>query len=219
MVNTETGKRRYHRLMSEQPPAGPPAPSGTGGFPTSRGQFPGAIAAPQAWPSTPPRGQSRALTFVALAVALIATGLAVVGWFRPSPVTPPQRSADPSYTEQQVSDAKTQTCKAFELVDKGVVLQTGGGGQPRPEPSSDPAMVEARAADARLSLVAGSSYLRDHLDPATAQPLSSAIRDYAKILANLAQNYLAGIKDADPAQQSLLNDSDVAFGQIRELCK
>jgi hypothetical protein len=45
------------------------------------------------------------------------------------------------------------------------------------------------------------------------------IRDYAKILANLAQNYLAGIKDADPAQQSLLNDSDVAFGQIRELCK
>jgi hypothetical protein len=80
-------------------------------------------------------------------------------------------------------------------------------------------VVEARAADARLSLVAGSWYLRDHLDPATAPPLSSAIRNYATILANLGQNYLAGIKDADPAQQSLLNDSDAAFGQIRELCK
>lgn len=109
-------------------------------------------------------------------------------------------------------------CNAFELVDKGVVLQTGGG-QTRPAPSDDPAMTEARAANARLSLVEGSTYLLNRLDPATAPSLSAAVRSFAETLNSLAQNYLSGAKDADPAQQSLLNDSDAEFARLRELCK
>jgi hypothetical protein len=103
-------------------------------------------------------------------------------------------------------------------VDKSVVLQTGGG-QPRAEQSGDPAMTEARAADARLSLVSGAWYLRDHLGPATPLKLSGALQNYASVMLDLAQNYLAGAKDADPAQASLLNDSDAAFARAQELCK
>ena len=217
-MNTEYSDQRYHRSMSESPPSGPPPPYGAGGFPASRSEFPGTAAGPPSWPSAPPRGQSRWSTFAALAIALIATGIAIVGWFRPPQPAPRPLPAAPTFTEQQVADAKTRACNAFELVDKGVVLQTGGG-QHRPESSSDPAMTEARAADARLSLVAGSWYLRDHLDPATAPTLSAAIRNYATIMLNLAQNYLAGVKDADPAQGALLNDSDSAFAQVHELCK
>jgi len=80
-------------------------------------------------------------------------------------------------------------------------------------------MTEARAADARLSLVAGAWYLRDHLDPATPSTLSAAIQNYTTIMLDLAQNYLAGAKDADPAQTALLNDSDSAFARLRDLCK
>lgn len=188
---------------------------GPSGFPPAPAGFqPG----PPAWQPAPPQGQSRALTYVALAVAVIATVLAIVGWFRPTPPPAPTQPAAPTYSEQQIADAKAKACSAFELADKGVVLQTGGG-NPRPEPTNDPVMAEARAADARLSLVAGSWYLRDHLDPATPPKLASAIRNYATVLANLAQNYLAGIKDADPAQESLLKDSDAAFTQLHEMCR
>jgi hypothetical protein len=124
----------------------------------------------------------------------------------------------PTYTEQQISGAKAHACTSFELVDKSVVLQTGGG-QPRPDQSSDPATTEARAAEARLSLVAGASYLRDHLDPATPPKLSTAIQNYATTMTDLAENYLAGAKDADPAQAALLNDIDSALPRIQELCK
>jgi hypothetical protein len=80
-------------------------------------------------------------------------------------------------------------------------------------------MIEAQAADARLSLVAGGWYLRDHLDPATPPPLAAAIQNLADIMLNLAANYLAGAKNADPAQAALLNDSDSAFARVQELCK
>ncbi len=202
--------------MSGNPPSRPSHGHGTSGF---RGSSPtGFQSGSPAWEATSPGGQSRGLTYLALAIAVIATVLAIIGWFRPSSPPPAPHTGAATYTEQQIADAKQRACAAFELVDKGVVLQTGGG-NPRPAPSNDPVMAEARAADARLSLVAGSSYLRDHVDPATAPTLASAIRNYATVLTNLAQNYLAGIKDADPVQEALLKESDAAFTQLHELCR
>jgi hypothetical protein len=214
MVNTETGNQRYHRLMSEQPPSGPPAPSGTGGFPTSRGRFPGAGVAPPRWPSTAPRGTSRALTYVALGIALIATGLAVVGWFRPSPTTPPTaRNTDPTYTEQQIADAKSKACTAFETVQKGTTLQTN-----LPQ-TDDPAMANAQATHAQLSLVAGGWYLRDQLEPATPPPLAAEIGKLAKTLADVGANAIAGAKNADPPQAARMDEANSAFTRIAEMCK
>jgi hypothetical protein len=217
MVNTETGNQRYHRLMSEQLPSGPPSPSGTGGFPTSRGQFPGAAAGPPPWPSTPPPRQSRALTFATLAIALIATVLAIVGWFRPSTAPPPPRSTSPTYTDQHIADAKTRACNALTLVNKAAIANSGSGAPP--QQSADPAMAEARAADSRLSVIAGAWYLRDHLSPATPQDVTTAIQHLSEVALDLGQGYLAGAQNNDPAQADLIKEGNSAFKHALELCK
>jgi hypothetical protein len=201
--------------MSETPPSGPPT-QGASGFPPAPAPtgFPAAPAGPPSWPTAPPK-PSRWLTYVALAVALIASGLAVVGWFRPPP---PPRAAAPSYTEKQIADAKARACNAFELVRTGTTLQARGG-DPGGEPSDDPAMRKAQAANARLSLVAGSWYLRDHVDPATPAPLTAAIQKLAAVLLDIGVNYLAGAKNADPPQAALLNEGESRMTQVEELCK
>jgi hypothetical protein len=216
MVNTRFGDQRYHRSMSEHPPNGPSAAHGPSGYPGAPSGFPGAAAGSPAWPS-PSRGPSRWPTFVALAIALIASGLAIVGWFRPSPLPAPSHPADPTFTEQQISDAKTRTCTALDTVNKGVTQHAGTNA---PEhSSSDPAMAEAQAADSRLAIISGGWYLRDHLDPATPPAIATSIRHLAGILLDLGANYLAGAKNADPDQSALISQGNSAFDQALELCK
>jgi hypothetical protein len=145
-------------------------------------------------------------------IALIATALAVVGWFRPSP-QPAPRTSEPSYTEQQVSDAKSRACKAFETVDKGVTLQTNG------EASSDPAMAKAQGANARLATISGGWYLKARLDPATPSELSAAIQHLSEVLLDLGANYEAGVRDDDTAQTALKSETNSEFSRVAELCK
>lgn len=200
--------------MSETPSSGPPA-QGASGFPAApTAGFPAAPAGPPPWPPAQPKS-SRWLTFVALAVALLATGLAVVGWFRPPP---PPRAAAPTYTEKQIADAKARACKAFELVQKGVRLQTGANA-PAPESSNDPAMVEAEAANARLSMIAGAWYLRDHVGPATPPQIAAAVQHLADGMSELGSNYLAGAKNDDPQVVTLRQDGTSAASRVQELCK
>jgi hypothetical protein len=216
MVNTGTGDRRYHRSMSEYPPSGPSAAHGPSGYPAAPTGFPGGAAGPPVWPS-PSRVPSQWPTFIALALALVASGLAIVGWFRPSPppAAPPSKTS--TYTEQQISDARTRTCAAVETTHKGVVLQSGANKQDGV--SSDPALAEGQAANARLSIISGSWYLRDHLDPATPQPLADTIRHLYGVMLDIGANYLAGARDADQAQSALLSDGDSSFSRALELCK
>src|ERR1700733_3641497 len=216
MVNTEFGERRYHRSMSEYPPSVPSAAHGPSGHPAAQTGFSGTGPGPSAWPS-PSRAPSRWPTFLALALALVASGLAIVGWFRPSP-SPPPRSATPTYTEQQVSDAKTRACTAFELVKTGTTLQAQGG-EPNAQPSDDPAMRKAQSANARLSLTAGASYLLSHLDPGTPQPLADGIRKLSSTLMDIGIKYLAGAKNADPPQAALLSEGESDITNVAELCK
>jgi hypothetical protein len=158
------------------------------------------------------------LTFVALAIAVIATGLAIVGWFRPSPPAPTPRPAAPTYTEQQISEAKARACTAFGVVKTGTTLQARGG-DPDGQPSDDAAMRKAQAANARLSLVAGAWYLRDHLDPATPTPLAGAIQKLSAVLMDIGVNYLAGAKNADPPQAALLSEGESEMTHVADLCK
>src|ERR1700744_936758 len=211
MVNTESSDRRYHRSMSEYPPSGPSAAHGASGDPPAPTGFPGAAAGPPVWPS--PSRSSQRPTFLALALALVASGLAIVGWFRPSPSAPPPRSTGPTFTEQQISDAKARSCAAFDTVLKGVTLQTHG------EASDNPAIRKAQAVNGQLSLVAGGGYLRDHLDPATPAQLAAEIRKTADILSDLGANALAGAQNADQPQASLLTEAKSSFAQVQELCK
>ena len=203
--------------MSEHPPDGPHAAYGASGYPGSPGGFPNPQTGSPSWPS-PPRGQSRWLTFLALAVAVAASGLAIVGWFRPSPPPLPAETATPSYTAQQVSDSKARACTAFDLVRKGTALQAQGG-EPNAQPSDDPAMRKAQSANARLSLIAGASYLLSHLDPATPQPLAEGIRKLSSTLMDIGVNYLAGAKNADPSQSALISEGDSDITSVADLCK
>src|ERR1700722_602116 len=211
MVNTRTGDQRYHRSMSEYPPSGPSAAHGASGYPPLPTGFPGAAAGPPVWPS--PSRSSQWPTFLALALALVASGLAIVGWFRPSPPPTAPPSKTPTYTEQQIFDAKARSCAAFDTVLKGVTLQTHG------EASDDPAMRKAQAVNGQLSLVAGGGYLRDHLDPATPAQLAAEIRKKADVLPALGANALAGAQNADQPQASLLTEAKSSFAQVQELCK
>jgi hypothetical protein len=197
--------------MSEYPPSGPSAAHGPSGYPAAPTGFPGTAAGSPVWPS-PSRAPSRWPTFLALALALVASGLAIVGWFRPSPPPVPS-STTPTYTEQQISDAKARSCAAFDTVLKGVTLQTHG------EASDDPAMRKAQAVNGQLSLVAGGWYLRDHVDPATPAQLAADIRKTADVLSDLGANALAGAQNGDQRQASLLTEAKSSFAQVQELCK
>lgn len=198
--------------MSEHPPNGPSAAHGPSGYPAVPTGFPGAMSGSPAWPS-PPRGPSRWPTFLALALALVASGFAIAGWFRPSPAAPPKPSTGPAYTEQQVSDAKQRACAAFEVVQKGTTLQTN------PSPTDDAAMSNAQAAHAQLSLVAGGWYLRDHLEPATPSQLADELHNLANTMLDIGINALAGAKNADPSQSTLIKDGNDAVDRTVELCK
>lgn len=202
--------------MSETPSSGPPA-QGASGFPAAPpAGFPAAPAGPPPWPPAPPKS-SRWLTFVALAVALIATALAIVGWFRPAPPPPSPHSAAPTYTEKQIADAKARACKALDTVNKAASLHSGTG--PQAQASNDPVMAEAQSANSRLSIIAGGWYLRDHLDPATPPAIAAAIQHLSGIMLDLGENYLAGAQNEDPAQSALIKEGNSAFARALELCK
>lgn len=212
MVNTEFDDERYHHPMSENPPSEPYQLPGTGGLPISRTGFAGAPGSPS-WPPPPPRGPSRWLTFAALVISVIATGLAVVGWFRPSQTAQRPEAAAPTFTDQQITDAKNSACAAFETVKKGTTLQTN-----LPH-TDDPAMANAQATHAQLSLVAGGWYLSQQLDPATPPQLESEIRKLAKTLADVGANAIAGAKNEDPPQAARMDEANSAFERIADLCK
>lgn len=214
-MNTESADRRYHRCMSENAPSGHPQPAGSSGFPGLPQQFSETPHGQSPWPLRSPRGQSPILSLAALAIALIATVLAIVGWFRPTAPSPPPTSVSPgpTYTEQQISDAKSHACAAFDLVNKGMTLETNG------QLSKDPAMELAQGANARLTTISSGWYLKARLEPATPVDLAGAVRHLSDVLLDLGANYLAGAKDDQPAQNALKNEGITAFEKVSDFCK
>jgi hypothetical protein len=209
--------------MSEKPPGEPGPAHGMSGFPATPGLtgFPPTPTGSPSWPPAPPIAlprPSRWPTLGVFVVALIGVAVGVAAWLRPIPHTnPPTAPPAHAYTEQQITEAKSDACAAVDTAHKGVVLQSGAGTQD--QVSSDPALAEAQAANARLSIIGGGWYLRDHLDPATPEPLAGAIRHLAGIMLDMGANYLAGARNADPSQSALLKDGNLAFAHALELCK
>ena len=85
--------------------------------------------------------------------------------------------------------------------------------------SSDPALAEAQGADARLAIISGGWYLRDHLDAATPPELAAAIKGLTQVMLDLGANYLADARNDDPAQSSLIKEGNAGFDHALELCK
>ena len=149
--------------------------------------------------------------FASLVVALLVTlGVAIVGWFRPAPAKPPPA---PTYSNQQVADAKAKVCAAYEKVHSavGVSMARDGG--------SDPTSQLAVATSARQALLAGSEYLITTLseEPATAPDLATAIRKLANLFQQYTVDYLNGRTNAE--MESSLRDGDETTSTIERLCK
>ncbi|QUR69866.1 hypothetical protein F6B93_15640 [Mycobacterium spongiae] len=131
----------------------------------------------------------------ALALAVVALSVGFVGWFRPQPDS--NRSplaSDPTFTSQQISDAKDSVCATHRLVRQATVSNTN---QINPVPG-DAIGDLAVAVNARLALYSGGDYLLNRLtaEPATPTELSDAVRKLAHVLQELAISYLAGAPDS-----------------------
>jgi hypothetical protein len=201
--------------MSDLPPgAFPPAPGQPWGPPPPASSIPSAQT-----PFAPPmafRRPARWPTFTALAIALIAIAVGLVGWFRPTPHNDRTSALPkPTYTDKQVANAKANVCTAFGKVDHAVDLADA-----ERTSSSDRTAQLAAAALSRQVLDFGSRYLFAKLaeEPATPPELATAVRKQANAFQDLFIGYIDGISISDPGLRPALSASDEAVSTIRRLC-
>ena len=151
--------------------------------------------------------------FAFLIVALLVTlGVAIVGWFRPLPAKPPPA---PTYSNQQVAEAKAAVCGAYEQVRKaGDVAGARSGG-------SDPTAILTVATSTRQVLEVGSRYLITKLntEPATPPDLAAAVQKLADVYQEMTVDYLDGLSNSDAELGPLLRAGDEAHSTIEGLCK
>ena len=149
---------------------------------------------------------ARLTTYAALAIALIAVAVAIAAWIRPG--------TSHSYSDQQSAQAKTNVCAAWAPVRKAVYM-----GTPNPH-QGDPVAGLAVAANVRLSMLGGGSYLRETLaaEPATPADLAKAVNSMATTLERMGINHLA--RNETPAVMAPLKQNLTSEGaQIDKLCK
>lgn len=155
-------------------------------------------------PARQPGSSSRWIALVALVISLIAAGAA--GWALLRPATP---SAAPAAAPQS-GDPKTTACEAYRTVSSAVSLQTHADAGTE---------VQGVAANARLAMSGGATYLLAHLNPGTPTELADTIRSFATGLQDISMNALAGVSNDQPAQAERLRNAEAANSKIAELCK
>jgi hypothetical protein len=159
-----------------------------------------ALGRPARWP-----------TFIALAIALIALAVGLVGWFRPAPHSnqPPPK---PTYTQQQIADAKSKVCAAFAKLDRAVGVLNA-------LPNGSDELVAA--IDTRQVFDVFSRYLLATLseEPATSADLAAAVREQASSLEEAVIDYQVGLTKSDPEMRSAVDANSASANTIRQLCK
>ncbi len=147
--------------------------------------------------------------FVMLVITLVAVGAAVAAWLRPIPQTPAAAPPKLTYSAQQVADAKSKVCAAYEkthrAVDANATRNTG----------EDPTAQLVVKVNMRQIYVVSSAYLFTTLadEPATPPDLAINTRKLAHLLQDLVLDGLA----SDPATPyDEVNETSVT---IEGLCK
>jgi hypothetical protein len=206
-LNTWNADQRYHRCMSETPPTGHPSAPGPAGFPpgfppTGPWGPPGPVALnrPARWP-----------VLVMLLITLVAVAAAVAAWLRPIPhnnaaATP----SAPSYSDDQVADAKAKVCAAFEKVLHATDINAARNG------GDDPNTQLIVATAQRQVFVVGSTYLMTTLaeERAASADLTAAARNLARLYQIVTLDLLAG-DNTGPDHDELKE----AGSKVEELCK
>jgi hypothetical protein len=152
----------------------------------------------------------------AMTVALLALGVGIAGWFRPPQrIEHPSTPFKPSYTEEQTAEAKTDVCNSFRLVRQAISLNSN-----RTSPTEgDFGSTWAIAANSRLALEAGASYLLDRLsdEPATSSDLAGAVRSLALKFRHAAVVFLA--EEPEPTEQEVKRDVEAEITTVDNMCK
>jgi hypothetical protein len=178
---------------------GPPPAAGSAPVQTPP-LAPTAFGRPARWPA-----------FTALAIALVALAVGLVGWFRPVAHTNPPPSK-PTYTDQQTADAKAKVCTVFGKLDRagGVLIALAK--------SSDDLV---GAINTRQVFDVFSRYLLKTLaeEPATPADLATAVREQASTLEEVVIDYQDGYVKTDPEMRSAVDANSKSADTIRQLCK
>jgi hypothetical protein len=210
-MNTEMGTERYHRNMSSDMPPG--------AFPPDHGQHwdPHQSAASVPSTQTPPpppmafRRPPRWPALTALAVALIALAVGLAGWLRAAPHSnqPPPK---PTYTQQQIADAKANVCAAFAKLDRAVGVLNA-----LPDGSEE----LVAAINTRQVFDVFSRYLLATLseEPATPADLATAVREQATSLEEAVIDYQVGLTKSDQEMRAVVDTNSATADTIRRLCK
>jgi hypothetical protein len=197
-----------------------PSDMSPGVDPHEQGQHPGAVpggrigatssnlvhSANDTWKPGPVAG------IVALLIALIALAVGVIGWFHPTPHIG-QLSSKPTYTQQQVAEAKAKVGAAFGHVDRAVGIATA-------LPSGGDALVTAPL-NIRQVFDVGSRNILTTLaeQPAAPADLATAIRKQANTLEEAVIGYQYGFWNADPELRPVVDANTATALTIRQLCK
>jgi hypothetical protein len=172
----------------------------------------GPLVPPPSWPTpVAPAGRRQWPMFAFLLVALLITlGVAIVGWFRPLPPKPP---AAPTYTDQQVADAKTKVCAAYQKVRNAINASTAR------DRGTDPTAQLVFAINGQQAILTGSEYLRTTLSqqPATPGELAKPIRQLTDIYLELVVEYQNNLSDSEEAPT--VHAADDTAVTVQNLCK
>ncbi|MGV0743676.1 hypothetical protein [Mycolicibacterium sp. XJ870] len=162
-------------------------------------------------PALEPSRTPLIVAIVALVAALAAAGVAI--WALLDKPEASEAAAPAMPTSEQVSAARTRTCDNFRKVASGVAIQT------HTQPEDNPASGQAVAANARLSMLGGGTYLLGNIDPGAPGDLNDAVKEFAGTLQTVAVNALAGIGNDAPDQAGLLQKAQADTERIEALCK
>jgi hypothetical protein len=148
----------------------------------------------------------------ALVLAVVATGLAIGGWFY---YPHKGQAGSGTYSDQQVKDAKKHVCETFMVVDRAVVRNS----RLKNPDNGGPIGALSVATAARQAFFSGGAYLKDRVaqEPATPPDLAKSVNAMAGNLEELAIGYLAGA--AEFTQDELRQALDDKIKATVEICK
>jgi len=150
---------------------------------------------------------------LALVISLLAAGAA--GWTLLKPAPTPAPTAD---TSTASADPKGQVCAAFKTVTGAIYRYSHA------DPVGDPSMAlaaaqEAVAANTRLAMSGGATYLLRNLSSNAPAELADEVRSFAGNVDTVAMKLLSGISNTAPEMVDLLQSAEQSSKKITELCK
>jgi hypothetical protein len=144
------------------------------------------------------------------AITLVAVGAAVAAWLRPMPDIKSAAPRTPTFSDQQVADAKSKVCAAYTKIHHAVDINAPRNG------GDNPMAQLTVAVNMRQVYVIGSAFLLTTLadEPATPGDLAAATSKVARLFQGLTLDGLTS--DINAQENDAVNETGT---KIEGLCK